>query len=229
MQDGLKRIVLITGHYGSGKTTLALNLAIQRAKSEERVVLADLDIVNPYFRSADAEMFLRASGVELVAPCYAGTNLDIPSCSGRLRAVLQDGGSVIIDVGGDAAGAVALGQYYTVLCEAQAYDLLCVVNRYRYLTQGAAEVMAGLQAVEAVARLSATGIVNCSHLGEQTTAATVANTHVWAQKIAQQAGIPLRFAAVEMRLQEALQMRIPQETLYALSVYLRKPWEVQRA
>ncbi len=229
MQDGLKRIVIITGHGGSGKTTLALNLARNRAKSQGQVVLADLDIVNPYFRSADLKTVLQAEGVEVIAPHYAGTNLDIPAYSGRLRAVLQDGGSVIIDVGGDAAGATALGQYRTLLCEVQAYDLLCIVNGYRYWKRSGHTAWEDLRSIAHRTQLGATGLVNCSNLGTQTTARTVAKTDAWAQTVAQKASIPLLFTAVEQRLHISLQKHLPCSKLYPISVDVKKPWEVELA
>lgn len=101
-----RKIYLITGHYGSGKTNFAVNLALSERKLGRTVTLVDLDIVNPYFRSADFASLLQEEGIGLVSPVYANTNLDIPALSGAVDAVFDNGGErVIIDVGGDDAGA----------------------------------------------------------------------------------------------------------------------------
>ena len=111
----LGRIIAITGHYGSGKTNLAVNLAVDYAKAGERVTVIDLDIVNPYFRTADLSGLFDSYGIKLIAPQFANTNLDIPSLGFDMAAAVNGCERLVIDVGGDDSGAVALGQYSTVL------------------------------------------------------------------------------------------------------------------
>ena len=113
MIDSMKRITIVTGHYGSGKTNFAVNLAVDLCRKGKSVVLVDLDIVNPYFRSADFKEQLTEMGIEMICPVYANTNLDIPALGADIYSVFNkdDGRYIIFDVGGDDAGAAALGRY----------------------------------------------------------------------------------------------------------------------
>lgn len=214
--NNLGKIIAVTGHYGSGKTNLAVNLAVDFAKEGERVTIIDLDIVNPYFRTADFSELFGLLGIKLVAPQFANTNLDIPSLGFDMAAVINGCDRLIIDVGGDDAGAVALGQYATVLgnfgCE-----LYYVVNRYRYLTRTPGEAVELLRDIEQVSRIRAKGIVNCSNLGSQTTADDVKVTADYALKCASEAGVPLALTAAERSLGV--------EGAYPVDVYVRPFWE----
>ena len=106
-----KRIQAIIGHYGSGKTEIAMNLAIALAQRDP-VTLVDLDIVNPYFRSAEHPQVLKAHGEKLVKPEFANTSVDIPSLAADVDAALLDESRrVVLDVGGDDAGARASGPF----------------------------------------------------------------------------------------------------------------------
>ena len=109
--ERLKRIIAVVGHYGSGKTNLAVNLAADLAASGRDVALADLDIVNPYFRSADFTAQMQAKGVEMIVPPYARSNLDIPALPARMDGAIDGGKTLVLDIGGDDAGAAALGRY----------------------------------------------------------------------------------------------------------------------
>lgn len=214
--NNLGKIIAVTGHYGSGKTNLAVNLAVDFAKEGERVTIIDLDIVNPYFRTADFSELFGLLGIKLVAPQFANTNLDIPSLGFDMAAVINGCDRLIIDVGGDDTGAVALGQYATVLgnfgCE-----LYYVVNRYRYLTRTPSEAVELLRDIEQVSRIRAKGIVNCSNLGSQTTADDVKVTADYALKCASEAGVPLALTAAERSLGV--------EGAYPVDVYVRPFWE----
>lgn len=214
--NNLGKIIAVTGHYGSGKTNLAVNLAVDFAKEGERVTIIDLDIVNPYFRTADFSELFGLLGIKLVAPQFANTNLDIPSLGFDMAAVINGCDRLIIDVGGDDTGAVALGQYATVLgnfgCE-----LYYVVNRYRYLTRTPSEAVELLRDIEQVSRIRAKGIVNCSNLGSQTTADDVKVTADYALKCASEAGVPLALTAAERSLGV--------EGAYPVDVYVRQFWE----
>lgn len=214
--NNLGKIIAVTGHYGSGKTNLAVNLAVDFAKEGERVTIIDLDIVNPYFRTADFSELFGLLGIKLVAPQFANTNLDIPSLGFDMAAVINGCDRLIIDVGGDDTGAVALGQYATVLgnfgCE-----LYYVVNRYRYLTRTPGEAVELLRDIEQVSRIRAKGIVNCSNLGSQTTADDVKVTADYALKCASEAGVPLALTVAERSLGV--------EGAYPVDVYVRTFWE----
>ena len=136
MIDNLEKVTVITGHYGSGKTNFAVNLAIDLRRAGKKVVLVDLDIVNPYFRSADFKNKLEGMGIQMVCPIYANTNLDLPSLGPEVYSVFasKDDRYVILDVGGDDAGAAALGRYAQMIKE-HPWKMIYVINRYRYLTR----------------------------------------------------------------------------------------------
>ncbi len=212
----LKKAVAVTGHYGSGKTNIAVNLALHFAQAGESVCIIDLDIVNPYFRTADFGGLLGSAGIELIAPQYANTNLDIPALTFDVSALLDRHDRVIIDVGGDDAGAVALGQYSAALKQ-HGCDMLYVVNKYRFLTHTPEENLELLRDIERVSGLSATGIVNSSNLGAETTARDVLESVPFAEECAAAAGVPLVFSAAESSL--------GLEGFFPVKVYVRPFWE----
>lgn len=214
--NNLGKIIAVTGHYGSGKTNLAVNMAVDFAKEGERVTIIDLDIVNPYFRTADFTGLFTEYGIKLVAPQFANTNLDIPSLGFDMAAVVNGCDRLIIDVGGDDTGAVALGQYSTVLNNLDC-GLYYVVNRYRYLTSTPEEAVELLHDIEQVSRIKAKGIINCSNLGSQTSADDVKVTADYALKCAQTAGIPVVLTAAERTLGV--------DGAYPVDVYVRPFWE----
>ena len=188
----MKKITIITGHYGSGKTNLSVNLAMQLAKQQEKVTIVDFDIVNPYFRTADFQDLFEKNGITLAASMYANTSLDIPAISFDVERMAYEPGYLIIDVGGDDAGAIGLGRYADALSAYQAdMDMLYVVNRYRYLTEQPQEALELMQEIEAVSRMRHTGIVNNSNLGRETTAKLIEQSVPYGEQIAAAAGIPL--------------------------------------
>lgn len=189
-----KKAIIITGHYGSGKTNIAVNLAVEYAEKGERVCVIDLDIVNPYFRTADFGALFEEKGIYLVAPQYANTNLDIPSLGFDMAALLRGYDRVVVDVGGDDAGAIALGQYATML-KNFGYEMLYVVNSFRFLTSTPEEALELLRDIELVSSLKATGVVNSSNLGLETTAEDILGSMDYAEGCAKAAGLPLVFTA----------------------------------
>ena len=133
------KVIVITGHYGAGKTNFSINLALALAQEQPqaRITVCDLDIVNPYFRTADhAELFER-HGIKLITPLFANTSLDIPALGFDMAGEAAQSDLLILDVGGDEQGAIALGRYADVLGDAQGLEMLYVVNRCRKLTGSA--------------------------------------------------------------------------------------------
>lgn len=135
-----KKFTIIYGHYGCGKTNLSLNLALMLAREGNPVTLVDLDIVNPYFRSSDYKGLFEGLDVEVVSPQFAGTNLDLPSLPAEIYSVFNQAGRyVIMDIGGDDAGAYALGRFAGQIESLADYEAYYVVNKYRALTQSPQE------------------------------------------------------------------------------------------
>lgn len=216
-----KRLNIITGHYGSGKTNLAVNMAMELSTSGKKVAIIDLDIVNPYFRAADFEALFRQNGIKLAAPLYAGSNLDIPALPSEIEPLLSDKATtVIVDVGGDDAGAVALGRY-AGLIQNIGYDMFYVVNQYRLGTAAPKDSVDLLWEIEQASRLQATYIINNSNLGMGTTAEDIAESVPFADEICKLTGLPL--AATAIWEQKSAGITVPKQ--YAVKIFVTKPWE----
>ena len=230
-------VLVITGHYGVGKTNLALNLALDAAARGLEVTVVDLDVVNPFFRSSDYRALLDEAGVRTIAPVFAGTNLDGPSLSGTILPAIEqaragEGRLLIVDAGGDDVGATALGRFARAIA-AGPYEMLYVVNRSRNLTQEPAEAVEVLREIEAKSHLRATCVVNNTHLQRDTDAQVVEQGVPFAQAVAQAAGLPLACttvpaAAARQVADRETTHRAPNEdrqTYYPVQVYVRTPWE----
>lgn len=201
-----KRVNLFAGHYGSGKTNIAVNYAKYLKKQNLPVVIADLDIVNPYFRTKDSEEELRQQGIELICSDFANTNLDIPSLPQSMYRVIHDKSVyAVMDIGGDDAGAVALGRFSEAIKSEDNYNMFFVVNFYRPLTKNADEAFVVLQEIESACGLKFTGIINNSNLGPQTTADTVLSTQSEVKKLCDITGLPLCFTSAERVVSEELE------------------------
>jgi energy-coupling factor transporter ATP-binding protein EcfA2 len=224
----LKRFCIITGHYGCGKTNLAVNLALDLSAERGAVTLVDLDIVNPYFRSSDFTNVLAASGVRVIAPTFAGTTLDVPSLSAAVYSVFDDDGVVLVDAGGDDVGATALGRFAAELGDVD-YDMLYVINRYRALTATPQDAARLLPEIERASHLKATGVVNNSHLRDETTLATVLDSRGYAEETARLLGLPLRFTTVPEHVMAEVSSAPGAaswvENAYAVRIHVRTPWE----
>lgn len=202
----MKRVTLFCGHYGSGKTNVAVNCAAALRAQGKPVALADIDVVNPYFRSADSRRELEAQGITVIALPFAGTNVDLPALPQEVYGLVQRRDVyAVLDVGGDDRGAYALGRYVPYIREEDNYEMLFVVNFYRPLTQDAESACAVLREIELAAGLPFTGIVNNSNLGEETTVETVLRTASLAEELSAKAGIPVRFTSVKRELAFAMQ------------------------
>ena len=196
-----KRVTVFTGHYGSGKTSLALAWSLSLRENGKRVALYDLDIVNPYFRSADHRSALEQKGVRLVVSPFAGSNLDVPALPAELYAAVEDRSSyAVLDVGGDDRGAVALGRFAPEIRAEGDYEMLFVANFCRPLTRTPQEALAVLREVEAACGLNATALVNNTNLGGETTARLVQDSFALMEEFARLAGLPERFLGIARRL-----------------------------
>lgn len=197
----MKRITLFAGHYGSGKTNLAVNYARYLRKKGLPVIIADLDIVNPYFRTADSAEELAAEGIELIAPEFANTNLDIPSLPREMYRVTDEKDKyAVMDIGGDDSGAVALGRFTPEILKENNFEMLFVANFYRPLTRTAAECLSVMREIEAAGKIPFTGIVNNSNIGWDTTAADVSATYKEAQELSKLSGLLIVAVAAEKKV-----------------------------
>jgi len=217
-----KRIVIFAGHYGSGKTNLAVNYALELKKHHERVILCDVDTVNPYFRTKDSEKILEEHGITLISPEYANSNVDLPSLPALVNTIFADESArVVIDVGGDDAGAIALGQYADRL-KAAGYEMLLVINAYRYLTRSPEDVREIMDEIELAARLKFTGIVNNSNLGKETTTETIAKSLAFAQGVHELTDLPV-LATSHRRDVAAGAIDTPD---WEIDIYTKEAWKI---
>ena len=218
-----KRVTIFAGHYGSGKTNIAVNYAMLLAKSGEKTAIADLDIVNPYFRTKDSAKILEKNGIRLISSEYANSNVDTPALPADIYSVFQDKSSVaVLDVGGDDRGALALGRYVPSILEENNYEMLFVINKSRPLTSDAVSTVEIMREIEEAAKMKFTGIVNNSNLGEETTAETVLNSMEYAGEVAKLSGLPIKMTAVKESIYEELRHKI--SDIFPIELYVRQSW-----
>ena len=204
------RVTLFVGHYGSGKTNLAVNYATHLHGQGKRVVLADMDIVNPYFRSKDSERELAELGIKTLSSPYANTNLDAPAMPASFYGIFEHRDAyAVLDVGGDDRGAVALGRYVPMIREENDYQMIFVANAHRALTPTPEDALEVLREIEAACKLPVTAIANNSHLGNFTDADTVLASMAYADRLCELSGLPLVMTAFDARLAGALTDKVP--------------------
>lgn len=215
------RIKAVVGHYGSGKTEFSLNMALAAWAAGRRALVADMDIVNPFFRSAEQGERLKRAGVELIAPPYALTGVDLPVLSPEIYAIFeQPERFCVLDVGGDDAGAAALGGLSGRLA-AQGADLYYVVNPYRPFSNTVERVMEMMERIQRRARLQVTGLVNNANLGEETGAEELLVGRTLLEKVSRRCGVPV---VCECGFEGVLQQLPPGPPSFPIARYLMPEW-----
>lgn len=215
--NDFKRLVLLCGHYGSGKTNVAVNLAISLKERYNNMVVADLDIVNPYFRTKDSIEDFTARGIELICSEYANTNVDIPALPADIYRLTADKNiHAVIDVGGDDRGAYALGRLVPEIKAENNFDILMVINGYRPLTPDAASTVEIMREIENACGLKFTGIVNNSNIGEETAEQDVIKSMDYAEKVSQLCNLPIVMTTVKSDLYDDLRDKI--DNLFSLNL-----------
>lgn len=207
--NNLKRLIILCGHYGSGKTNVAVNLAIKLKEQYNNTVVADLDIVNPYFRTKDSINDFNKHGIELICSEYANTNVDIPALPADIYRLTADKSiKAVIDVGGDDRGAYALGRLVPEIKAEDNFDMLMVINGYRPLTPDAESTVEVMREIETACKLKFTGIINNSNIGEETTAQDVIKSMDYANKVSSTSGLPVVMTTVKADLFDSLSNKI---------------------
>ncbi len=220
---------MLFGAFGSGKTEIAVNLAIGFAESLKGVSLVDIDVVKPMFRSRDIRAKVRAAGVRMVDTIAGLEHADLPIVTGEVDALVSSGGKTVVDVGGDHLGARALGRYAGRI--SSGYDALYVINTRRPFSSNTEEIMKMMGMVEGASRLKTTGIIANTNLGTESSLELAIEGLATARQVSQESGVPVRFIAVYERLEAenpGLLRRIEDETglpVLPLKRYLLKPWE----
>ena len=205
-----KRVTIFVGHYGSGKTNIAVNYAMCIARDGNAVTIADLDIVNPYFRTKDSAEDLAAAGIRLISSAYANSNVDLPALPAELYALTEDKSRyAVLDIGGDDRGALALGRYAPAILEEGNYENIFVANFYRPLTTTAEEALAVMREIEVAGGIPFTAIVHNSNLGTETRAEDVCAMQAEAERLSEMAALPILFTAADARIADKIPAAFP--------------------
>ncbi|MBQ8683871.1 MAG: P-loop NTPase [Clostridia bacterium] len=218
-----KRLTILCGHYGTGKTNVAVNLALSMRQQGQPVTVADLDIVNPYFRTMDSADAFEHAGIRLICSRFANSNVDIPSLPPDLYAITDDKQTrMVLDIGGDDSGATVLGRLAPAILAEDSFEMWMVVNQYRPLTRDVPSTIEVMEEIAAAAGLPFTGVVNNSNLGEETTAAHVLATVDYAEAVAKAAGVPVVLTTADVGLTPELTGKVP--NLFPLELQKNKPF-----
>jgi len=217
------KVRIICGHYGSGKTEFSLNYAMELNKVEDKVAIADMDIVNPYFRSREKSKFLRDQGIKVISSSIDGTALDIPAVSGEIESlIINKEWNLILDVGGDNVGARALGRHkeYLEKCD---YDLFFVINGYRPETQNKEDTITHLKAIEETTGLKVTGLINNTHMMKHTTLEDVLLGQKLANEVSEELNIPIKYISCIEEVAKELPLDL-KDICITTSLIMRDTW-----
>ncbi len=217
------RIRIICGHYGSGKTEFAINYSLALKASQEKVAIADMDVVNPYFRSREKAEVLREQGIKVIYSSIEGTALDIPAVTGEVETlIVGNEWNLILDVGGDNVGARALARHSKEI-RPDDYDMFFVINAYRPETQNAEDVITHLQAVEKTTGIKVTGLVNNTHMMRNTTLEDVLFGQKVSEEVSKKLNLPIKYISCI----EEVEKQLPQELkdiCITTSLIMRENW-----
>ena len=220
-----KRITILSGHFGSGKSEIAINLALNEKKTHEKTAINDLDIINPYFRSRDVADIFQQQEIELIAPANRLATTDLPIVSGEIYRVLHDHRyRVIIDAGGDKDGAKALGQYYHEWRQLEP-ELLFVLNANRPYVSTLEGARYTIEQIEKAARLKVTGVINNSNIGNETSMDDILNGYELSSKISDMLSIPLVFTTISVELEKDAECFAKNHQVMFIKRYMKLPWE----
>ncbi len=219
-----KRIRIIIGHYGSGKTEFAVNYAMKLADKVKKIAIADLDVVNPYFRSREKQELMETKGIKVISNSLGiNVGVDVPAISAEVLGPIQDESyDVVLDVGGDSVGARALARYHTYFTEG-AYDMFCVLNAYRPGTQNAYEAIEHIKAIEEAARAKVTGLINNTHLLRETSVDDVLNGQKLVKEVSEKLNIPIKYISTLEKVARLLPEDLEGE-IFPIKMYMREDW-----
>ncbi len=225
----MKKYTVLAGNYGSGKTEISLNLAVNCAKEGKKVLMIDLDIVNPYFRSSEHEQMLKSLGIEVIKPCFANTAVDVPSLPPDIAAAFDgDYDIVIFDAGGDPVGASAIGVFkkqFALHEDETAFYF--VINSLRPLQNDIDSIREMIYLISHKARLPVSGLINNTNLANETEIDNILESMEMVDQVAELEGVPVKYIGVREDLLGPLRERLGEraERLLPLHIYMRPAWQ----
>ncbi len=220
----MKKINIVTGHYGSGKTEFAINYALKLKEAYGASVICDMDIVNPYFRTNDAVSFLKDEGVSVIAPEYANTNLDLPSLPSDIISVFSENSPPsVLDVGGDDDGAIALGQFYPYISK-EDYEMFFVINALRPDTSSAEDVIKLIKDIEYASRCKVTSIVNNTNLSYLSSVEDIKDSLNLIDEVSNLTGIKVKYISGTEDILSELPEEL-KEKLFPIKLFMQLPFD----
>lgn len=217
------RVHVITGHYGSGKTEFALNFAFKKAEKQDNIAIADMDIVNPYFRSREKKAELEERGIKLISSSTGYSTADVPAISPEVYGILQSNKyEVILDVGGDPNGARVLGRYFQYFQEDN-YNMWMVVNANRPNTQKSKEVIEYINIIQDSSRIAMTGLINNTHMIRETSKEDIIRGNDLVVEVSEITGLPIVYTSVLEEVVPDLPKDIKGE-IFPISLKMRPYW-----
>lgn len=218
----MKKITVVTGHFGSGKTEFSINYAMHLKKTQDKVTIVDMDTVNPYFRTKDAQDALEKAGIRVIAPEFANTNVDIISMPGEVLSVFDEPDRVaVLDIGGDDEGAIVLGTYHQQILQS-GYEMFFVFNAKRPDTAELTGALELFHAIEQTSRLSFTGIINNTNLMGETSAEILWEGQKKAEELARAVGVPVSMITGKREHLEGLSL--DKNKFLELAFYIKQPF-----
>ena len=221
----MQRITIFVGHYGSGKTEVAVNYAIKLKEEGNDVIIVDLDIVNAYYRTKDNEEMLLKKGIEVISPIYANTNVDIPSLPPELMKVFdKKDKKIVFDVGGDDDGAIALGRFFSYFSQ-EKYEMYAVINTKRPLTDSKENIIMMIDAINVNSRLKSTGVINNTNLSYETTLNDILSGEKIVLEVSNETKLPFIFTSLKEEFVDEYK-KMSGSKLFPIKKYLTLPWQI---